>query len=956
MKNSAVIDFNVREKIFASLILIALLAVYYHSVLIGGHSFMTTTARSYQLGHYHYPGTYWHVDRKQATADPVAANQINLPTAYLESHYIKTLQLPLWNPYSGLGRPYNADMNSYTFFVPIYIFKLFPSLVTYDLYLLFRLFISGFFMFLLLRLYRCQFWIAMAGASFYMLNSHFQAFVDMDHLSVTMFLSPMVYFLTKFLFSTSKRYLIGFILASAGSFFGGNPNEYILIHLFVILYFFFFVFAGKFLGSKYRFRLLFLLGTAIGASLLLSSIKLIPFLEFWKNAVSARFGGLTGTSVFLPLKGFLGWMLIPNKIGGGPNYVGYLILSLMFFSFFHLIRKRWRLRERIIGFHFILLFLLASKINAAPYINWIGSLSLFNNINYVKYCSLLYYMISVISAFSLAYLVEDVKDPVGRIKKLFVFLVSFLLPHLILWVVSRELVFQKADNGQILLLIFILFGLISVFLIGLNKPYKSRKAVNGALVLLIILAVFELRLNNHQYYRQRFKINDRAPYSQFLLEQKPPYRTMGINGTLMPNHNLVYPVATLNRIFAMRVKRPVLFLSKLISSKFNSGMSQIYYKNEILDNPYLDLLNVKYYISESIIDSIVIDSEFAAAHKIKGLIDNSSMSYIPLGNLYYYTHWGWQQLADSSVDIPLHLPYGDVYLKATALAFNFDWHRRESSRNRLDLKISVRYKEQEEAVYNGSFFACKKQHQDFFPLEVNLSKYGGHDVIINLTLRNPGARSNNDRAFFFGDLRVTYNKIKKITEATSWGQKPSGAAAFEKVPYEEVFAHHAFVYRNNRALERGFVLYDVKRVRDCNEAVEILKKDPSIYKRTALIEGKTPDRIKIGKKGQSKVTFFDYKANRIKIYVESTEDSVFILSDAYYPGWKAYVDQKQAKIYPAFGALRAVFLSKGKHELIFLYKPWTFTLGAFLTFVFLVFLGIIYFSRDDFFNEILSLG
>lgn len=948
MKSLAIHNNNLKEKIFATLTIIAFLVVYYNSVVIRGNSFMTTIERTYQSGHYHYSGTYWHVAPKFPTVDPAAANLSNLPNAYLENHYLKTFQLPLWNPYSGLGRPYNAGMNSYTFFLPIYLFKLFPSLIMYDLFLLLRLFIAGFFLFLLLRLYKCQFWIAIAGASFYMFNSHFHAFIDMDFINVTMFLSPMAYFLTKFLFSVDRRYLIGFILCSAGSLYGGNPNEFILIHLFATFYFIFLTFIKNTLDIKKKFNFLLSYVVALALSILLCSVKLIPFIEFWKNSLSSR--KLIGTTDFLPFKNFLAWILFPNQTLGGPNYIGYLILSLMFYSFFNLARKRWRLGEKIVAFHFVLLFLAISKISDAVYIKWIGTLPILNNINYQKYCSLIYYMISVIISFSLIYLVEDIKKARNKIIRLFIFLFCCILPHLVLRSISRKSLFQIADNSKVLLYVFIFFTLVSFFLIIVKKTYKNKAITNWAVVILMLLAVFELRLNNHQYYRKRFKINDKAPYTQFLLEQKQPYRAIGIGWTFSPNHNLVYPIPTINRMFPTWTKRPSILLYNLVSNKFYSGMPQYYHKDEILNNPYLDLLNTKYYISESIIDSIVINPDYANSHKIKALLNNPSMQYTQCGDLYYYEHWGWQQFSDSSVDIPIHLPYGDVYLKSTALAFNFDWRKRENPDNKLLLTISVKQENRKEVILNRTFIAHRKNDQDFFNIKANLSKYAGQDVIINFTLRNPGAKDRNDRTFFFGDLRITYNKIKKSLAMNLDSEKLLSLNDFETVPYEDVFSHHAIVYRNNKALERGFILYNIRQVKDqirnISKAVAIMKKEPLIYKNTALIEGDFPNNMKIGKRGQSKISFLDYRANYIKIDVETTENGIFILSDAYYPGWKAYLNKKHVKIYPAFCALRAVFLPKGKHELIFCYRPWTFFLGAILTFLSIIFLGYIYFSKS----------
>lgn len=934
-----------KEKVFAALFLLLLLVSYYHTVVFQGNSFLTTMERSYQLGQYHYPGTYWHVAEKFGSIDPAAANQINLPAAYLEKHYLKNLQLPLWNPYSGLGRPYNADMNSYTFFLPIYLFKIFPSLIIYDFFLLLRLFISGFFLFLFLRLYRCHFWVAMAGASYYMLNSHFHAFVDMDHINVTMWLAPMAYFLSKFHLSSDWRYLVGFIFCSAGSFFGGNPNEFILIHLFVTLYFVFIVVIKK--DYDFMKKLYFFLSYAgaLGLSFLLSAVKWIPFIEFWQNSVSRGTVGRTGFENFLPFEEFLVWILSPDRIFEGPNYIGYLCLSLVFYAALNLFRKRWQAREKIVAFHLVLLFLVISKIGNAPYIKWVGTLPILSDINYVKYASLIYFIVAVLLAFSLMYLVEHIKAPRKKIKKICVFLLCCIAPHSIFLIISKKSLFQSAVNGRTLLYLSILFISVSFFLILMKRTgtrTRTRKyLINSAVIMLMLLVIGELGLNNHQYYRKRFEINDKAPYTSFLLGQSQPYRALGIQGTLFPNSNLIYPIPTINRIFAMRVKRTTLLLSRLVSPNFNSGMGQIYLKEEVLNNPYLDLLNTRYYIIESVMDSMVLDPDYVRSHKIDSLRNNPSMLYTNRGNSYYYTHSGWEQLSDSSVDVPVHLPYGDVYLRSTALAFNFDWREREDPNNRLFLTISVKKGSRAEVVFQKTFMAHREEDQDFFPLEADLSKFAGQDVVINFTLKNPGAKNKNDRSFFFGDLRITHNKVKKFLPEDSMEENLGDVTYLESIPYEEVFFHHALVYKNNRASDRGFMLYDVKQVKDFNEAIEIMRKEPLLYKNTALIEGSYRRDEEINQKGRSRISFLDERPNYIKIDVETTENGVFILSDAYYPGWKARLNKKRVKIYPAFSALRAVFIPKGGHELEFFYRPWTFYLGALLTFLSMVFLGVL---------------
>jgi len=55
------------------------------------------------------------------------------------------------------------------------------------------------------------------------------------------------------------------------------------------------------------------------------------------------------------------------------------------------------------------------------------------------------------------------------------------------------------------------------------------------------------------------------------------------------------------------------------------------------------------------------------------------------------------------------------------------------------------------------------------------------------------------------------------------------------------------------------------------------------------------------------------------------------LSDAYYPGWQAFANGEETKIYRANYAFGAVYLPKGKHQVRFVYTPTGFKLGLAVT-------------------------
>ena len=82
-----------------------------------------------------------------------------------------------------------------------------------------------------------------------------------------------------------------------------------------------------------------------------------------------------------------------------------------------------------------------------------------------------------------------------------------------------------------------------------------------------------------------------------------------------------------------------------------------------------------------------------------------------------------------------------------------------------------------------------------------------------------------------------------------------------------------------------------------------------------------------------KVEIISEKNNRLQLLVNSTEDNLLVLSDTYYPGWKAFVNGKETKIYRADYTFRGIPLNAGTHQVEFVYDPMSFKLGAGVTFL-----------------------
>ena len=80
---------------------------------------------------------------------------------------------------------------------------------------------------------------------------------------------------------------------------------------------------------------------------------------------------------------------------------------------------------------------------------------------------------------------------------------------------------------------------------------------------------------------------------------------------------------------------------------------------------------------------------------------------------------------------------------------------------------------------------------------------------------------------------------------------------------------------------------------------------------------------------RSAVTILKQDLNRVRL--KAWQAGYVVLSDAYYPGWRAWVDGKPAKIIIANGAFRAVRVGPGEHDVEMRFEPGSFRLGLFAT-------------------------
>lgn len=147
------------------------------------------------------------------------------------------------------------------------------------------------------------------------------------------------------------------------------------------------------------------------------------------------------------------------------------------------------------------------------------------------------------------------------------------------------------------------------------------------------------------------------------------------------------------------------------------------------------------------------------------------------------------------------------------------------------------------------------------------------------------------------------------------------------------------LYENPRALPRAFFASRVITVENEAGALEAMK-GPGFDQASAVITGSAgdqgePDLIsnhyENGPPGEALVT--EDRRNRVAIEATSANGGLLVLSDNYYPGWKAFIDGERAEVLRANHTMRAVRVPPGTHVVSFDFVPEAFKVSAYVSLV-----------------------
>jgi hypothetical protein len=157
----------------------------------------------------------------------------------------------------------------------------------------------------------------------------------------------------------------------------------------------------------------------------------------------------------------------------------------------------------------------------------------------------------------------------------------------------------------------------------------------------------------------------------------------------------------------------------------------------------------------------------------------------------------------------------------------------------------------------------------------------------------------------------------------------------------------------NRPLEihpardpRAYVAFDAEVVPDWRVAEAEMGSGSNFHERVLLEAGMAPDfKTSTGlRAGSVEITGFDHE----RITVRSHEDrpGILVLSEAWYPGWRATTNGTDATVVPVNGWMRGVVVPAGSSESVFSYRPQSLATGMWISLLGAGALAMLFFSRS----------
>ncbi|MBU2577288.1 YfhO family protein [Patescibacteria group bacterium] len=194
----------------------------------------------------------------------------------------------------------------------------------------------------------------------------------------------------------------------------------------------------------------------------------------------------------------------------------------------------------------------------------------------------------------------------------------------------------------------------------------------------------------------------------------------------------------------------------------------------------------------------------------------------------------------------------------------------------------------------------------------------------------------NYQSPLFPLLNTKYIFAKKTDNMGRFSPLGNPPQEFSNSRFKMVFEDKTVqVYEDKQFLPRAFWVYDYEVA--LNEEEFIDKASKVDFSKTVIL-GIDP-LLEFKEATQSAVLWEECQPGKIVLRVRSDQPGMVFLSNSYFPGWKAQINEKEARIFKTNKAFMSIYVPKGEHKVIFNYHPDSFYRGLFISLSVLTILG-----------------
>lgn len=937
-----------REILFSFLSALLLVAVIFHPITFGGKTLSNAPLLPtvFSNGVWHEGASFGelnnvHFEVPQTVVDSLGATITDEVSPYLAHQMYFSGHIPWLNPYQGLGHPWAADLMSAVFFPLQFLVIAWPSVYTWDAYLLLRLLVFGWFAYLYLRRIGLGRVGAGAGGAFCACGGYAVGWVNLFHVNVDLMAPLLLYFVESAIQSRQRKWLLAMAASVGVAFLGGNPQPLLLI--FVML----FVYAAIRIlipwgenpsGEENRFvkllRTHLWLGVCILAGIALAAFLVFPFLELYRDSYNTHPKGVSATPVSAGNRlFFLFPALYSNELAGNVLKVdkagshnplcgpGLALVPFVLMAWFH-----WRrFFSHLLAFT-LLGGLFTAKICGISYWGVVEKLPILSGLLFAKYQIITIVSVSVLVAIGVDYAwltARRDKAWVTRIALLVVAGAALWLPFVWLHGWLKSYAGQLNGSGcavrtsQMLLyygwLAPAAFACFAAFVLVRKIPPSGR------LILLFAPFFFESLMNTDRPYAQRSEVYAQPPFVKFLKERQksePEWRMYGVGEVLYPNTACVYGIEDFRHFDALVWEPFHKFVQMLVTGRetgFYEHFSGSRYP-QVLDNPIWDLLNVRYIVSDVSPMTTLVTSKLASQgsmSKHPGAhpgVNAANINGRKRQFLYFGApeSWSWKtQISDPEERLRFFVTPDRCYPSGQfgdGMGFRV-WGEAGGKRSLL---------------FSRYIDPRRLENQHWFDVDVALGQYCGQNVQLTFEA-TPGAR---------GDARC---------DMSLWGDFSVRSLDRQAERYRLVYDKEIYVYENRHALGREFLAPSLRTVKSWEQMQQFAQADPAnLALRPLFFSSAETESAKkrldaaeptTNSAALGKVELLQRGPEMRRYRVQAARPVLLFVSNLAYPGWGVSIDHARGTLLRAFGCMQAVVVEPGTHEVEFRYAARSVCLG-----------------------------